>query len=246
MVDESKTKIPDDAVKFVAPPTGTEQPKNPEHFNLADRLHTDVLEDKYGKIHAHVLRHDSEMREAHLEDEQGVSRTYALTFFPESPENPEIEEIDHEIQDGGLIGKVFRDHGYTIRKNVIGVRTVKLPDYLRQSFAVKTEFAKARLSEFYGRKEENSPVIYGRVVEIYTPDFRPAVVDEQDIAQVNPTTEAFEAAGVSKEEIWDRLGGGNTWEDIGDKYAEAREISLGQAHELNERIDGYLESHSEE
>jgi hypothetical protein len=222
----------------------SEQGESTEHFNLADRLHTDVLEDKYGKIHAHILRHDSEVRETHLEDEEGISRTYALTFFSENPENPEIERIDQEIQTGKLIGKVFRDHDYAIRKNVIGVRTVKLPDYLKQAFAVKTDFAKARLSEFYAKKKNNPPVIYGRVVEIYTPDFRPAVVNEQDIVQVNPTTEAFEAAGVSREEIWDRLGNDNKWNDIGNKYTEAREISLLQAHELNEKIDEYLESHS--
>lgn len=244
MVNDRGAAAPDDFEQFVAQTVGTEQLKPPEPFHLVDRLNTDALEFKYGKIHAHVLRHDSEMREAHLKDGQGVSRTYALTLFPKSPENPEIKQVDQEIQAGGLIGKVFRKHGYSIRKNVIGVRIVKLPGYLRRAFAVKTNLAKARLSEFYARKENGLPVIYGKIVEIYTPDFQPAVVDEQDIAQINPTTEAFEATGVSRVEIWDRLGGGNKWDDIGDKYVEAREISLAQANELNEQIDEYLESHS--
>lgn len=219
-------------------------PPEEEHFNLAGRLHTDVLEDKYGPIHAEVIRHDDKMRESHLRDEQGTSRTYALTFFPEHPANDEIKEIDEEIRQGGLIGKVFRNHSYSIRKNVIGVRTIRLSEHLKSAFDVKTNFAKARLSEFYARKKNSSAIIYGRVVEIYTPDFRPAVVGKEDIIQVNPTTEAFEAAGITSDKIWEGLEHGNDWGTMQDKYDKAKEISLAQVYDLNTKIDDYVSDHA--
>ena len=46
-----------------------------EHFPLAERLHTDVLEEKYGQIKSKVIRHDFNIREAHLIDTNGISRT---------------------------------------------------------------------------------------------------------------------------------------------------------------------------
>ena len=87
-----------------------------EHFNLTKKLHTDVLESKYGKIHSEVFRHDNFMREAFLSDENGVARTYALTIFQYDRNNEEIKAIDDAIKNGGLIGKVFRDFGFEVRK----------------------------------------------------------------------------------------------------------------------------------
>lgn len=52
-----------------------------EHFNLVDKLHTDVLEDKYGPITARIIKHTSKIREAHLIDKKNISRTFAITFF---------------------------------------------------------------------------------------------------------------------------------------------------------------------
>ena len=52
-----------------------------EHFPIIKKLHTDILEEKYGKIHSEVLRHDDFMRESLLLDEDNIARTYALTIF---------------------------------------------------------------------------------------------------------------------------------------------------------------------
>lgn len=219
-----------------------------EHFPLAERLHTDVLEAKYGPIHAEVVRHDDEVREAHLVDEAGISRTYALTFFPEQPANEDIQTIDLEIRAGGSIGKVFREHGYAIRKNVIDVFTLPLPQWLTERFAVTKPFAKARLSEFYARKEAedgeaSEPVVYGTVVEVYTPDFRPAFVNDTDRAQISASTEALARIGISRSEIWERLGRVGGWEDLGPAYQEAQEYSLQLAHEVEEKVREYVQHH---
>ena len=52
-----------------------------EHFPLVDRLHTDVLEERYGPISSRVLVHNDKIRRAHLIDQKGISRTYAITFL---------------------------------------------------------------------------------------------------------------------------------------------------------------------
>lgn len=231
---------------------------NVEHFPTADKLHTDVLEERYGPIHAESERHDDvrsfepseteqyPIREAHLRDEQGISRTYALTFLTYDPDNEELYKIDSEIRSGGAIGKTFRDHGYQIRKNVIDVFTLQLTPKLKQEFNVQDDdYAKARISEFYARKEHDEPTIYGRVLEVYTPDFRGPVINEIDTAQVNPSTDILKRYGVSKDQIWERLADASRtdeWDDMKDRYQKAKEESLPEVFEWRKRINSYLHS----
>ncbi|MFH1802380.1 MAG: hypothetical protein ABH864_02915 [archaeon] len=70
-----------------------------EHFPLVDRLHTDVLEEKYGPIHSKVLVHDEKVRLSHLVDKKGISRTFAITFF-QGPFDKNIKRINEEIKKG--------------------------------------------------------------------------------------------------------------------------------------------------
>lgn len=212
-----------------------------EHFPLEKKLHTDVLEGSYGPIRAEVVRHDDEIREAHLVDKEGISRTYALTFLTFDRNNLELSNIDKKIQNGGEIGKTFRDHGYTIRKNVVAVYIVdQMPNFLKDRFKVDSKSAKARLSEFYACKEGGKPFIYGIVTEIYSPDFRPPEVNEVDVEQDNPTTHALEMVGFTKEEVWKRLGNGNMWEDVEDRYKKAQELARTEEEHLQDQVRRYL------
>jgi hypothetical protein len=213
-----------------------------EHFPLIDRLHTDVLEEKYGAIHAKVLKHDDLVRESHLVDAKDISRTYALTFFPESKANAEIKRIDSEIRAGGLIGVTFRTFGYSIRKNVVDVFVLELPEWLKNDFKTNENYAKARMSEFYAKKEGVSPAIYGDVLEVYTPDFRPPIVNQFDNSQINPSTEELIKVGFSIDNIWTRLGD-NNWTDVQVKYDKARVDSLQRVFEWRKKIDAYLKNH---
>jgi hypothetical protein len=211
-----------------------------QHFPLTEKLHTDVLEEKYGPVNSEVIRHDSEVREVHIVDSQGVSRTYALTFLTFDRNNQQISEIDQEIRNGGLIGKTFRDHGYEIRKNVIHVYTVELPEWLKSRFEHESDVAKARLSEFYAKKEGEAPIIYGIVTEIYSPDFRPPEINNVDAKQDNPTTHAFELVGITKNDIWDKIGKGNAWKDESEKFEKAKELAVTEESNLAERVYRYL------
>lgn len=213
-----------------------------EHFQLIERLHTDVLEDKYGPISTKILKHDSKIREAHLIDSKGISRTFALTFFPKKIANKEIEKINEEIKNGEAIGKAFRNHKYSIRKNVLDVYIVELPNWLKRAFKTNSDFAKARISEFYTKKRTSEPVIYGSVVEIYSPDFRPPIINNVDLSQISASTEAFKKVKISMTEIWKRIGRDNEYQDIHAKYEKAKKLSLPLIFQLKRQIKSHLES----
>lgn len=227
---------------------------NQEHFPIKDKLHTDILEQKYGPIHAVVLRHDNvketkkgaeRIREARLVDEKDILRTYALTFLTYDKENKEIANIDDEIRQGGLIGQTFREHGYTIKKNVIDVLIMPIPDWMRKDFNTEIKEAKARLTEFYAKKVGTTPTIYGTVLEIYSPDFKNPVdgINDVDINQINPLTGALQSVGVPIDEIWERLdraAENNEWDDLIERYKQAQQLSQPIVDSLHKKIAKYL------
>lgn len=232
------------------------QPEKQEHFPVRDKLHTDVLEQKYGPIHAVVLRHDNvremrrgaeRIREVRLVDEQNISRTYALTFLTYDKSNKELADIDDEIRQGGLIGKTFRDHGYAVKKNVIDVFIIPIPAWMQKDFRVDAQKAKARLTEFYAKKENTMPLIYGTVLEVYSPDFKDPAdgINSVDLAQVNPLTGTLQGVGVPADEIWERLDRAsetNEWDDLKDRYEQAERLSQPVVQSLHTKISNYLGS----
>lgn len=206
-----------------------------EHFQLVDRLHTDILEEKYGAISAKILIHNKKIRLAHLIDKTGISRTFAITFFL-NDWTTNIKKINNEIKKGKPIGKAFREHEFAIRKNVLEVYKVKIPLWLRKEFRTKENYAKARLSEFYAKKRGSSPVIYGIVVEIYSPDFRKATINKTDRAQESALTSSLEKQGFSKEEIWRRIGRENDYEDQKNKFLKAKKDSDREEKRIKKEI----------
>jgi len=227
---------------------------NQGHFPVKDKLHTDILGQKYGPIHAVVLRHDNvreskkgaqRIREARLVDEKDVLRTYALTFLTYDKDNEELAVIDDKIRHGGLIGETFREHGYTIKKNVVDVFIMPVPDWMSDDFKVKTKTAKARLTEFYAKKVGSTPTIYGTVLEVYSPDFKDPDdgINDVDVNQVNPLTGALQSVGVPIDEIWERLdraAENNEWGDLKERYDNARQLSEPIVKALHAKIEKYL------
>jgi hypothetical protein len=222
-------------------PKRAQPQKRMVHFQIRDRLHTDILEEKYGPIRARVIRHDNQVRAAHLVDGKGISRTFAITFFSPLPKKTEIAAINEQIKRGKPIGKAFREHGYAIRKNVLAVFVVPIPKWLQQAFGLQNASAKVRVSEFFAKKEGTEPFVYGKVAEIYSPDFRPAVINAIDRGQINPSAEALEKSGFSKEEIWRRLGAYNEWGDVKKQYQQAKAKTRKERKDWQEKIARFLQ-----
>jgi hypothetical protein len=207
-----------------------------EHFQLIQRLHTDVLKDKYGKIKAKVIKHTNKIRKAHLIDPKGISRTFALTFFPTKPQTNEIKIINQEIKEGGAIGKTFRKHKFQIRKNVLDVYIIELPTWLKKAFKTKSNFAKARISQFLAKKKSSTPISYGTVVEIYSPDFRPPIINNTDISQISASTKTLIKVKITINQIWNRIGKEKPSKNQEKQYNQAKKLSLPLVFKLKEKI----------
>jgi len=206
-----------------------------KHFQLVEKLHTDILEERYGKISSKVLKHNSEIREALLIDVKGIARTYAITFL-EDFKDKEIKKINEEIKKGCPIGIAFRKKHYVIRKNVLDVFKIKIPLWLKKEFKTKEYYAKGRLSEFYVKKRGKKPTIYGVVAEIYSPDFRKAIIRTIDKLQISALTNCLEKKGFTKESIWRRIGDENNYEDFKNLFEKAKKASKKQTKTLKKKI----------
>lgn len=185
--------------------------KHMEHFKLINKLHTDILEEKYWPIHALIHIHYDKVRIVDLCDEQNISRTRAITIFLKDLRNDEIKHIDETIKAWGAIGKTFREFGYEIRKNVISVYVIQLSEELKKVFHTKDNTAKIRLSEFYAKSPTSDPIIYWIVAEIYSPDFRSWAVNQVDFSQINPLTRLVEQYWWTKQDLREILGKENDW-----------------------------------
>jgi hypothetical protein len=176
-----------------------------EQYHLSDKLHTEMLEEKYGKIDVQVLCDDDNIREALLMDDSFIARTYALTMKnKEWQQNKEMCCINKAIQNGEAIGKAFKSRGYSIKKNVLDVYITRLPDWLQLAFSTEYEKAKTRITEFIVKKHREI-YNYGIIIEIYSPSFRKPVVNAADEMQINIPSPALLKLGFSKEEIWASL-----------------------------------------
>ena len=156
-----------------------------EHpYYLNQKLHTEVLEEKYGKISLQVLHDDDEMREVLLTDQHDIARTYALTVRSNQwRNNEEVCAVNDAIRAGEPIGQAFKTSGFAITKRALAVYTIALPEWLRHAFMREELFAKARITEFIVSKQL-ATFQYGFVTEVYSPDFRKALVTGHDRAQV--------------------------------------------------------------
>jgi len=169
------------------------------------RLHTEMLEEKYGKIGVQIICDDDNIREVLLMDELHITRTYALTMKnKEWRRNKEICSINRAIQNGETIGKAFKSRGYGIQKNVLDVYITRLPGWLQLAFATESKAAKTRITEFIVKKHDEI-YSYGLITEIYSPSFRKPVVNAADEMQVNIPSPALLKLGFSKEEMWASL-----------------------------------------
>lgn len=207
-----------------------------EHFPIIERLHTDVLEEKYGLISAEIVDQSSDIRKIHLVDQDGISRTFAITFFSEQKNSAELKKIHRKIIEGMPIGKAFRMSGYGIRKNVVDVSILKIPNWLKKKFAVESDFAKSRLSEFYAKRTGEEAFVYGLVVEIYSPDFRTPVINKYDESQISALTVDLNNQGISTEEVWRRIGIDNDYHDSQEAFLQAKRDSQEKVAVFKEKI----------
>lgn len=179
------------------------RPEQPYH--LSQKLHTEMLEEKYGKISLQLLHDDDELREILLTDQQDIARTYAMTIRCNAwRKNREISAVHEAIRAGEPIGQAFKTRAYDIQKRALAVYTVRIPEWLRNAFMVEEIFGKTRITEFLVTKA-GVTFQYGYVAEVYSPDFRKPSISLQDMEQVSIPVNSRQQARV--DELKKRVSG---------------------------------------
>jgi len=206
-----------------------------ESLSLVDGLLSDALGERYGPITARVLKHDARERQAHLIDSKGVTRTFSVTFFSQPMPAP-LRAVNAEIRAGCLIGETFRNHGFTIRKNVFDIFVVELPAWLRRAFGSKERYAWTRTFEFHARKGTSPPHLYATLCEIFTPDFKPPLVTPTDASWMGPSFPALLACGLNREQAWRGISRLEDGRDVNGRFIEARVATLPLAFALRRRV----------
>ena len=206
----------------------------------SNKLHTEALAEKFGPITVNVLRHSSRVRETLLVDSKGVARTYALTILQNKDWTKEVGRINELVREGSALGQEFRKNNFDTRKNIIDVYTINLPRWLQKEFNTKHLRAKARLSEFLVKKKNSRPVLYGIVVEIYTPYFQSPKISTFEIKEINATLNAFKQKDIPEKEIWSRLEEDRSWDDVYDKFVMAKALSLPEIIKYKKKIENHL------
>ena len=222
------------------------------------RIFTDSLETQYWPIHAQVLSHNDEddnlpfsLREVDLIDKTETSRTRAITFLHNQEcnraLNPDIALIEEAIKNGGSMGKVFRnDFGYAVRRSVVDVFQIDLPGRLHDVFKVHDDEARAKVSEFHARKEQDH-IFYGTLIEIISPDYRPTSMPIESIHNglFNPFLASWVLSGATVDQLWEYLDQNahvSVWgvESLAEIYEYAMEMSQGSKLSLRSRIEDYV------
>lgn len=150
------------------------------------QLHTDGLEQRYGTVTALVRQHSEIRRVIDIIDSKGISRTHAITWFPQDVHDG-IDDMRREVAQGALVGKTFRQHGFSVEKIPLIEGVITLPEWLQERFQSDTASASVSIYEFWGLKEDMR-VLYGIVAEIYSPDFMPVTDDDCRLNQIQPSS----------------------------------------------------------
>ena len=120
-----------------------------------------------------------------------------------------------------------------------------IPDWMKEDFKVNTNKAKARLTEFYAKKEGSTPLIYGIVLEVYSPDFKNPDdgINQVDRDQINPTTGTLQDSGIPTDEIRERLDRAtesNERDDMKERYEQAQIVSKDVVESLHKKVNKYI------
>lgn len=209
-------------------------PKNKRNravLSTANKLHTAALEAHFGKIRPKIYSHANNLRSVMLVDASGKGTTYAVTAISQRLPRS-VERVNERIKQGAMIGEAFSTAGFQVRKNVLSVFSVSLPEWVKEEFRVRNSRAKARISEYFVRKGTLEPVLYGTLFEIMSPEFSSPQIKRADLAQVGALSSELERRGVSKRQIWEIMGRRNKFGELSGTAKNAKRASVPRVEEI--------------
>lgn len=133
-----------------------------------NKLHTDIIEEKFGGFSIIILSQDEEIRIVNIVDKNEVPRTRAVSRFLYKGDDDDIVVCLNIIKKGGSIGKVFRENGFKIKKNILKHGYVKIDKKIQEAFDVSQEKTSFKIYDFLVCKD-NGYIDVIRILEIYSP-----------------------------------------------------------------------------
>lgn len=135
-------------------------------------LHTSLLENRYGSVHAEICEHQNGIRIVDICDDQGICRTHAITWLNETISNDEnFNQARRQIENGGLIGKTLVYYGFQKDAVPFSEGILRIPISLSKKFNTIQNEAVFRIYDFVAVSKEGERFSYGIVCEIDSPDF---------------------------------------------------------------------------
>jgi hypothetical protein len=143
------------------------------------KLHTYILENKFGQIDGKIIKQDKNIRIIHLQDKKGISRTLGVVRFLNT-DNKILEVAHGKILAGELLGKTLQEFNINFRKEFIGSLKVKLPEWLKKDFNNQQNNGLAFFSKIsiIIDSELGENFLYSELIEIIPLDLEKLFVDK--------------------------------------------------------------------
>jgi hypothetical protein len=143
-------------------------------LQLIKILHSEEFKKRYISIRVVILRQDRAFRETFLIDSMGRKRTFALSFFSKGSRLLIFKDIHNKVINGELIGKAFKDSGYSLYRSRYYRFVAKLPRWLKNEFKEKSSRSTGSVYRLYVKsKREIIPKFYCYIFEFDCPDYCP-------------------------------------------------------------------------
>jgi hypothetical protein len=169
------------------------------------KLHTYILENKFGHIDGKIIKQDNNIRIIHLQDKKGISRTLGVVRFLNT-DNRILEIAHNRIVNGELLGKTLQEFEIDFKKEFIGSLKVKLPDWLKKDFNEEQNNGLAFFSRIFVRDDSmlEGKFLYSELIEIIPQDLEFLFNDKTEpLSQIdNNLILLLNEAGLTDIKIW--------------------------------------------
>lgn len=139
-------------------------------------LNSERIQQRFGSYGVEILHSDSTTRITSLFSREGdtnVTRTFAVVMYPIDLD-PALQNEHTKILEGGSIGQVFKDSGWTVEKNSIYMGQISQSERYADVYSMMGGIDPSDLAVYmYSFEVERDGLSYeyATIAEVYHPDY---------------------------------------------------------------------------
>jgi len=139
-------------------------------------LNSERIQQKFGSYGIDVLYSDSTTRITNLysvDADQKIMRTFALVMYPSVVDSALMNE-HMKIQNGGSIGQIFKERGWTIVKRTMYMGNLTSSNLYDTVFKMMGDIKPSDLAIYlysFDVERDGKYYVYARIAEVYHPDY---------------------------------------------------------------------------